>query len=56
MLHDADFRIGLRYGARQLPMTFLLDRKGIIRNRIPGARDWNTPAGKRLVESLLQES
>ena len=56
VLHDADFRIGLRYGARQLPMTFLIDRKGIIRNRIPGARDWNTPAGKRLVESLLQGS
>lgn len=56
VLHDADFRIGLRYGARQLPMTFLIDRKGIIRNRIPGARDWNTPAGKRLVESLVQGS
>ena len=54
VLHDADFRIGLRYGARTLPMTFLIDRKGIIRNRIPGARDWNTPEGKRLVESLLQ--
>ena len=56
VLHDADFRIGLRYGARQLPMTFLIDRKGIIRNRIPGARDWNTPSGKRLNESLLQGS
>jgi peroxiredoxin len=56
VLHDADFRIGQRYGARQLPMTFLIDRKGVIRNRIPGARDWNTPAGKRLVESLLQGS
>lgn len=54
VLHDADFRIGLRYGARTLPMTFLIDREGIIRNRIPGARDWNTPEGKRLIESLLQ--
>lgn len=56
VLHDADFRIGLRYGARTLPMTFLIDRNGVIRNRIPGARDWNTPEGKRLVESLLQGS
>lgn len=55
VLHDADFRVGLQYGARQLPMTFLIDRKGIIRNRIPGARDWSAPAGKRLVEALLQE-
>ncbi len=56
VLHDADFRIGLRYGARTLPMTFLIDKKGIIRKRIPGARDWSAPEGRRLVESLLQES
>lgn len=56
VLHDADFGVGLQYGARQLPMTFLIDRKGIIRNRIPGARDWSAPAGKRLIEALLQGS
>jgi peroxiredoxin len=56
VLHDSDFRIGLRYGARQLPMTFLIDKKGIIRKRIPGARDWSTPEGRRLVEALLRES
>ena len=56
VLHDSDFRIGLRYGARQLPMTFLIDKKGIIRKRIPGARDWSTPEGRRLVEMLLRES
>jgi peroxiredoxin len=56
VLHDSDFRVGLRYGARQLPMTFLIDKKGVIRKRIPGARDWNTPEGRRLVETLLRES
>src|SRR5574338_1290525 len=47
VLHDADFRIGMRYGARTLPMTFLIDQQGIIRKRIFGARDWNTPEGRR---------
>ena len=28
----------------------------IIRKRIPGARDWSAPEGRRLVESLLRES
>ncbi|MGH7259021.1 MAG: peroxiredoxin family protein [Nitrospiraceae bacterium] len=56
ILHDADFRIGLRYGARTLPMTFLIDRQGIIRNRIFGARDWNTPEGRRLIQSLMGSS
>ena len=56
ILHDADFRIGLRYGARTLPMTFLIDRQGIIRNRIFGARDWNTSEGRRLIQSLMGSS
>ena len=56
VLHDADFRIGLRYGARTLPMTFLIDQRGIIRKRIFGARDWNTPEGRRLVQSLMGAS
>jgi peroxiredoxin len=56
VLHDADFRIGMRYGARTLPMTFLIDPHGIIRKRIFGARDWNTPEGRRLVQSLMGAS
>ena len=56
VLHDADFRIGIRYGARTLPMTFLIDPQGIIRKRIFGARDWNTPEGRRLVQSLMGAS
>jgi peroxiredoxin len=56
VLHDADFRIGLRYGARSLPMTFLIDQQGVIRKRIFGARDWNTPEGRRLVQSLMGAS
>ena len=28
ILHDADYRVGLTYGARSLPMTFMVDRQG----------------------------
>ena len=56
ILHDADFRVGAAYGARTLPMTYLIDRKGIIRQRIFGARDWNGVDARQLIRSLLQNT
>ncbi len=56
ILHDSDFRTGLAYGARTLPMTFLVDRHGIIRNRIFGARDWQSPEARQIVESMIRAS
>lgn len=54
ILHDADFRIGVTYGARTLPMTFLIDRRGVIRHRIFGARDWQSPEAIQLIQSLVK--
>lgn len=53
ILHDSDYRVGVLYGARTLPMTFLIDRDGIIRYRIFGARDWQSPEAKALIQALL---
>jgi len=55
ILHDSDFQVGLSYGARTLPMTFVIDRKGLIRQRVYGARDWNSPEARKLILELLQE-
>ncbi|NJN70460.1 MAG: TlpA family protein disulfide reductase [Nitrospira sp.] len=33
ILHDSEYRTGLVYGARTLPITFMLDRQGIVRQR-----------------------
>ncbi len=55
ILHDSDFRVGITYGARTLPMTFLVDRQGIVRQRIFGARDWHSPEAVRLIHALLNE-
>ncbi len=44
ILHDADYRVGLTYGARTLPMTFLVDRQGVLRHRTsPGCPSNNSP-------------
>jgi peroxiredoxin len=54
ILHDADFRVGLSYGARTLPMTFMVDRDGIVRHHIFGARDWEAPEAHQLIEMLMK--
>jgi peroxiredoxin len=53
ILHDSDYRVGVAYGARTLPMTFLVDRQGIIVHRIFGARDWESPEGQQIIANLL---
>ena len=55
ILHDSDYRVGVLYGARTLPMTFLVDRSGTIRHRIFGARDWHSAEARRLIHTLLRE-
>jgi peroxiredoxin len=56
ILHDSDFRVGVAYGARTLPMTFLVDRHGVVRHRIFGARDWHSPEGRQLIRALMKAS
>jgi peroxiredoxin len=54
ILHDADYRVGLTYGARSLPMTFMVDRQGIVRHQIFGARDWGASEAQQLVQMLMK--
>ena len=54
ILHDADYRVGLTYGARSLPMTFLVDRQGVVRHQVFGARDWGDPEAQQLVQMLMK--
>lgn len=55
ILHDPDMRIGLSYGARSLPMSFMIDRQGVVRLKIfGGPRDWNSPEGHELIQTLMK--
>jgi peroxiredoxin len=54
ILHDVDYRVGLLYGARSLPMTFLVDRQGVVRHQIFGARDWGVSEAQQLVQMLMK--
>jgi peroxiredoxin len=54
ILHDPDYLVGLTYGARSLPMTFMVDRQGIVRHQIFGARDWGAAEAHQLVQMLMK--
>jgi peroxiredoxin len=54
ILHDADYRVGLTYGARTLPMTFMVDRQGVVRQQIFGARDWSASEAHQLIQVLMK--
>ena len=44
----------IAYGARTIPMTFIIDREGKIILREIGAMDWNTPQIAAAIEELLK--
>ncbi|MBI3807898.1 MAG: TlpA family protein disulfide reductase [Nitrospirae bacterium] len=54
ILHDPDYLVGLTYGARSLPMTFMVDRQGVVRHQIFGARDWGAAEAHQLVQMLMK--
>jgi hypothetical protein len=37
-----------------LPMTFMVDRNGIVRQKVPGARDWGGPDARELIQALMK--
>ncbi|NGZ11406.1 MAG: TlpA family protein disulfide reductase [Nitrospira sp. LK70] len=54
ILHDSEYRVGLAYGARTIPITFMVDRRGIVREKIFGARDWDSPEARDLIHELMK--
>lgn len=53
VLSDGTGAIEASYQALGIPSTYLIGRDGIIRKRVTGASDWNSPANRALVAQLL---
>lgn len=49
LLHDRSGKMQALYAVQGFPTTFIIDRKGRIRERLLGAREWDDPA---LVDEL----
>ena len=52
ILLDASGEIAAAYGARTLPMSYLIDKDGSILARVVGIRNWDQPEFERLFRSL----
>lgn len=53
VLSEGSGKIERDYQARGLPATYLIGRDGLIRMRVAGATDWNSPANRAVVAQLL---
>ena len=46
--------VGRRYRVRALPVSFIVDRGGVIRHREIGYRDWTDRESRFIVEEALR--
>jgi peroxiredoxin len=51
---DKTGRIGSQYGARNIPTTYIIDRKGFVLAGTIGGKDWYTPEMIDFFETLLK--
>ena len=55
ILYDPSGRIVNDYQTTGVPETFVIARDGIIRKKVIGASDWNSPSNRALIAQLLAE-
>ncbi len=55
ILHDDKKEAATLYGVHALPVTFFIDRKGVIRHKVMGFKDWTDSSSRKLVEKLLED-
>lgn len=55
VLLDPQNVVGNRLLVRGLPMTYVIDKAGRVAGQEMGAKDWNSPKMRRLLDTLLAE-
>lgn len=55
VLVDSDGKTARSYGVTGIPETYIVDKKGILKRRIIGPEDWNSPQVKSFLSKLIQE-
>lgn len=53
VLHDATLSVSRSYKVFSLPITFIIDKRGVIVEKHFGHRDWSKPEMVRSIEALL---
>ncbi len=55
ILLDSSGRVALAYGARSIPVTYVIDRAGDVTSGGIGAHNWLSPATETLLKALLSQ-
>jgi peroxiredoxin len=53
VFYDPDKSIAGLYGTFKFPETYIIDRKGMVRYKVIGSRDWSDPEAARILQDLL---
>ncbi len=53
-LLDPQRSIASLYGTYKFPETYLVDREGVVRHKVIGARDWSVPANVNILQDLIE--
>jgi len=54
-LLDSSGEVGLRFGVRSIPITYILDKKGGMIGKALGAREWDSEKSIALFEHLMSQ-
>jgi peroxiredoxin len=54
-LLDPRGQLARRFGVWSIPVTFIVDRRGIIVGRAVGPRRWDSSEGRKLIQLLLTD-
>jgi peroxiredoxin len=54
VLMDNQFTVNDHFQVRVVPTSILIDRKGVVSQRVLGAKDWAGPDSRAVVDKLIQ--
>lgn len=54
VLLDGDMKVARNYWVRGVPQTYIIDREGIVREKIIGGMTWDSPEAIGLIEKWLK--
>lgn len=53
ILDDQDNRVGSKYGLTGLPETFIVDKEGVIREKVIGGAPWDSPDYVQMLKKYI---
>ncbi|MBU0480609.1 MAG: TlpA family protein disulfide reductase [Proteobacteria bacterium] len=55
VMDDPDSAVGKAYGITGVPETYIVDKKGILREKFLGPREWGSPEARYMLYKYLKE-